>query len=188
VAHGRLENLRSKLTQEPCPIRGRKVQENLIDTFTLGITNRTETITCDSTSQRTGEIANNETHGAPTNTTDQSPEPPCGTSSSAALAITFLRETFLSQHLLEDRAELSAIAIIAITTKPKVRPREAAARARATGGYFFWFFAFKNASGVVFTATCGVGESVVSVVYGLEFLSAGWSFGRVGGDSVGMGL
>ena len=45
-----------------------------------------------------------------------------------------------------------------------------------------------SARGVVVAATGGVREREVGVVDLLEFLGAGGTFGRVGGDAVGMGF
>ena len=39
---------------------------------------------------------------------------------------------------------------------------------------------------IVFATACCVGEGVVGVVDLLEFLGAGWTFGGVGGDAVGV--
>lgn len=52
----------------------------------------------------------------------------------------------------------------------------------------FFFGLFEGAGLVVFAAAGWVGEGVVGVVDFLEFLGSGWSFGGVGGDSIGVGF
>jgi hypothetical protein len=58
------------------------------------------------------------------------------------------------------------------------------------GDFFvdFFFSLFEGAGLVVFAAAGQVGEGVVGVVDFLELLGAGWSFGGVGRDSIGVGF
>lgn len=184
ATHSRLEDLRCKLTQQPRPIGGREVQENLVDTFPLCVTNGTKAVTRDSTGNGTREVANDETHRAPTNTTNESPESPSRACSPATLSIILFSKTFLSQHLLKHGPELIAVAIIATTAEAKVGPREAPGR-----DFFFGLgLGLEGTSGVVVTTACGVREGVVGVVDVLEFPGAGWSLRGVGGDSIRVGL
>lgn len=95
-SHRSLEHLRRKLTQEPRPIRLWKVQENLIDTFPLRITNSTQPIPSHSTRQRTRDIPHDKAQRTTTNSTNDRPEPARRSSTPVPLITSFFSEAFLA--------------------------------------------------------------------------------------------
>jgi hypothetical protein len=184
--HRSLEHLRRKLTQEPRPIRLWKVQENLIDTFPLRITNSTQPIPSHSTRQRSRDITHDKAQRTTTDSTNDCPKPPRGPSATIAIIASFFSEPFLAQHLLKHGSELVVIALLA-TAEAKGGPWETTAALR---DFFvdFFFGLFEGAGLVVFAAAGWVGEGVVGIVYFLELLGSGWSFGGVGWDSIRVGF
>jgi hypothetical protein len=75
MSHGRLEHFRSEFAQELRTVWLWKVQENLIDTFALGVADCAQAVTRDSTSQPPSEVPHDETESTTTHTTDHGPKP-----------------------------------------------------------------------------------------------------------------
>lgn len=124
ASHRGLKHLGRQFTQESRPIWLWKVQENLIDAFPLGVANGAQTIACHSTGDRARKVAHDEAQSATTDTAYNRPEPRVWTSPSAALFIILFSKPLFPQHLLEHRAELIGVTLIAIT-ESKAGPWEA---------------------------------------------------------------
>jgi hypothetical protein len=174
ASHSSLEHLRRQLTQEPRPIRLWKVQENLIDTFPLGVADGTQAITRHSASQCPREVSHDESQSTSTNTADDGPKSGCWAGPSTTILVGLFGQPFFAHHLFKHRPKLVGIALAAVA-ESKAGPWE------ATG------IALRNLIVDLFFGLLVCADLVVLIDL-LKPCCSRWSFGGVGRNSIRVGL